>query len=447
MTSRILVLCRALTLTSALLHPHTLRAQSLSAVPRTPAGNELLAWLDAYNDGDSSKVADYIREHQPAQVLRGSFAFRPMSGGFDLLGVERSEERHIEFIVRHRRDSMTAYGVLDVSSGEPPRVTDAVLEPLGPAGSVADLRIDASIRARVVKRTAALMDSFYVDSNVARRMADSLRARLARGGYDSYQNGASLAVRLDRDLAAIARDKHLKLFYSARRVPPDRPTSAGPGVPPAEEIERERRDLEARNCGFRRAEQLDDNVGYLRLDMFAKPEVCEPTAAAAMSFVAGTRALIIDLRENGGGTPGMVALVASYLFDRRTHLNDRWTRQTGRTEEYWTQDSVPGLRFGAAKPVYVLTSTHTFSAAEEFAYDLKVLGRATIVGETSGGGAHPTQMRRIEDHFLIGVPYAKAVNPITHTNWEGTGVEPSVKVPAAMALDTARAIIRQKSAR
>lgn len=205
-----------------------------------------------------------------------------------------------------------------------------------------------------------------------------------------------------------------------------------------------RREMDEINCGFRKAEQLDGNVGYLKFNMFAPPEICGPTASAAMNFLAGTRALILDLRDNGGGSPSMVAFVASYLFDRRTHINDLWTRRTDSTQEFWTQDSVPGRRFGGEKPVYVLTSANTFSGAEEFAYDLKTLKRATIVGETTGGGAHPVRGRRIDDHFMIGVPFARAINPITHTNWEGVGVEPDVKVSASEALATAQKLLRQK---
>jgi hypothetical protein len=417
------------------------------AMPRTPAGDELRAWLDAYNDGDSARVASYIRAHQPAQILRDAFGFRPMTGGFDLLTVERSEPRHIEFTVRNRRDAMVGYGALEVSTGEPPRATDLVLQPLGEGASIATFRIAAPDRARIVERTAALLDSFYVDSSVARRAGDSLRARLKRGAYDGYENGAGLAVRLDRDLSDIVRDRHLKLLYSPRPIPQGQLAGAAPHAPPAAEIEREQRELQERNCGFRRAEQLNGNVGYIKFDMFANAELCRATVAAAMNFVAGTRALILDLRDNGGGRPDMVVLVASHLFERRTHLNDRWTRSTGTTQEFWTLDSVAGHRFDGTKPVYVLTSSHTFSAAEEFAYDLQALGRATVVGETTGGGAHPTQMRRIDDHFLIGVPYAKAINPVTRTNWEGTGVQPNVRVAAAAALDTALALINEKTQR
>ena len=150
------------------------------------------------------------------------------------------------------------------------------------------------------------------------------------------------------------------------------------------------------------------------------------------------------MRENGGGTPQMVAYVISYLVSQRTHLNDAFERRTGETEQFWTRDDVPGPRFGGKKPIYVLTSSRTFSGAEEFAYDLQSLKRATIVGETTGGGAHMTASGRIGDHLLIRVPVRRAINPITHTNWEGVGVQPDVKVPADQALETARRLIRER---
>ena len=161
-----------------------------------------------------------------------------------------------------------------------------------------------------------------------------------------------------------------------------------------------------------------------------------------MNFVAVSRALIVDLRENGGGSPAMVAYISSYLFDSRTHLNNLWTRRTDRIDEFWTRD-VSGRRFGGEKPVYVLTSSRTFSGAEEFSYNLKSLKRATIIGETTGGGAHPVSGHAIGDHFMMGVPFARAINPITKTNWEGTGVAADVKVPAADALTTALNLTRE----
>jgi hypothetical protein len=417
-----------------------------TAIPQTPAGDALREWLGAFNSGDTARLDAYRRRFEPDMTVGDEIGFREQTGGFDLLTIERSEPRHLEFTVRERNSPTTAYGVLDVSSAEPVRVTTRRLHAMGPNVSAATLRIDAVARARAVAGAAALLDTFYVFPDVARRMGDSLRARLARKEYDGYANGVTFAMRLNDDLADIAHDKHLRVNYSARPLPPDepRPVGAPPPAPSPEDQAREREFLDRINCGFVKAEQLPGNVGYLKFNMFADVDLCATTASAAMTFLAGTRALIIDMRENGGGSPGMVAFVSSYLFDRRTHLNDLWTRRTGKTEEFWTRDSVPGRRFGGEKPIYVLTSARTFSGAEEFTYNLKNLKRATIIGETTGGGAHPVAGHRIDEHFIIGVPFARAINPITHTNWEGVGVKPDVIVPANDALATAQKLASEK---
>ncbi len=194
--------------------------------------------------------------------------------------------------------------------------------------------------------------------------------------------------------------------------------------------------MERDNCMFEKVERLPQNIGYLKFNAFLDPEICGPTAVAAMNFLGNVDAIIFDLRANGGGEPKMIALISSYLFDRETHLNDLYNRKEDSTTQYWTLPYVPGKRL-ADKPAFVLTSHRTFSGAEEFSYNLKNLKRATIVGETTGGGAHPVMGHRIDDHFMIGVPFARAINPISKTNWEGTGVEPDVKVPAEQALDVA----------
>jgi hypothetical protein len=416
------------------------------AIPKTPAGEALRAWLEGFNSGDSALVGAYKRRFEPDLTVGDELSFREQTGGFELLSVERSEPRHLEFTVRERNSPMTAFGVLDVSRADPPHVITRRLQAMGPNVSASALLIDAGARARAVAGAAALLDTFYVFPDVARRMGDSLRARLARKEYDNYPNGVTFAMRLDDDLAEVAHDKHLHVNYSARPLPPEpsHPVGAPPSPPSPADQAREREFLDGINCGFMKVEQLPGNVGYIKFNMFADTDMCGATASAAMTFVGSTRALIIDMRDNGGGSPGMVAFVSSYLFDRRTHLNDLWTRRTGETKEFWTTDSVSGRRFGGTKPLYVLTSARTFSGAEEFTYNLKNLKRATIIGETTGGGAHPVSGHRIDEHFMIGVPFARAINPITHTNWEGVGVKPDIPVPANDALETAQRLLREK---
>jgi C-terminal processing protease CtpA/Prc len=193
------------------------------------------------------------------------------------------------------------------------------------------------------------------------------------------------------------------------------------------------------NFGFERVERLPGNVGYLELRSFGfdTSDVAD-VAAAAFDFLANTDALIIDVRRNGGGSPHMVAQVSSYLFGPEpVHLNSLYWRPGNRTDDFYTQRQVKGTRYGPDKLLYVLTSRNTFSGAEEFSYNLQTRKRATIVGDTTGGGAHPGGMQRVTDHFAVWVPTGRAINPITKTNWERVGVRPDVAVASDQALTTA----------
>jgi len=192
------------------------------------------------------------------------------------------------------------------------------------------------------------------------------------------------------------------------------------------------------NFGIRRVERLDGNVGYLDVRRVAVPANAGPAIAAAMELVMGTYALILDLRRNGGGAPEGVAFWCSYLFPEEdpAHLNDIFHADTGETRQFWALPYVPGSRY-LDRPVYVLTSSHTFSGGEEFCYNLQALGRAELIGETTGGGAHPTRGFPVGGAVHMGIPFARAVNPVTGTNWEGTGVTPDVAVPEAEAYDVA----------
>jgi C-terminal processing protease CtpA/Prc len=182
---------------------------------------------------------------------------------------------------------------------------------------------------------------------------------------------------------------------------------------------------------------MPGNIGYVDLRGFSDPKGGAETVQAAMTFLANTDALIFDLRQNGGGDPEMVALISSYLFgDKPVHLNSLYWRKGDRTEDFYTKPNLANKKF-ADKDIYVLTSSRTFSGAEEFSYNLKNLKRATIVGETTGGGANPGGMFRLNEHFGVFIPTGRAVSPITKTNWEGTGVEPDIKAPKEQALKIA----------
>ena len=304
-----------------------------------------------------------------------------------------------------------------------------------------DLTIDAATRTQVVDAILKRLNDSYVFPEVAKKMEQSIRERVEKKEYDQITSAKEFSKKLTDDLQAVSKDKHLRVRYSHQVIPERGPRRE----PTAEEQEQRKRDLTWMNHGFGKVERLRGNIGYLEFFNFADEELGADTVAAAMNFVNGTDALIIDMRNNGGGNPAMVALVCSYLFGPEpVHLNDLYWREGNRTDEFWTRKEVSGKRY-VNKDVYVLTSKRTFSGAEEFTYNLKNLKRATIIGETTGGGAHPGGGFRISEHFGMFVPTGRAISPITKTNWEGTGVTPDVAVPADQALLVARLMAMKKS--
>ncbi len=292
--------------------------------------------------------------------------------------------------------------------------------------------IDAALRRQVVESLAVNLERKYVFPDVGNRMAADLRTRLGRGEYDTMTDGSAFADRLTASMREIGHDKHLHVnFFEESRglILDERPGKA----------EQARRDAFMRysNYGFDRAERMRGNVGYLDLSGFVDLAHGRATALAALRFLAGSDALIIDLRKNGGGEPEMVALISSILFPKgeKVHLNDLVWRKGNKVEQFWTEANLDLPRITGE--VYVLTSQYTFSAAEEFTYNLKQLKRATQVGETTGGGANPGEGVILAPHFGVFMPTGHARNPITHDNWEGKGVVPEIAVPADQALKTA----------
>lgn len=288
----------------------------------------------------------------------------------------------------------------------------------------------------IVETALVLLRASYVFPDLAERAAVAIEAKLAAGEYDGLDEEA-LAERLTSDLDEACDDKHLRVqTMPPRPARPQRGEPSGPG--PARHLPGgPGPGVRPRNYGIYRAERLEGNVGYLDVRGVPGPEEAGPVIAAAMELIAGTYALIIDLRRNGGGSPHAVVLWCSYFFpDGGTHLNDIFHADTGETRQFWSVAFVPGSRY-LDRPVYVLTSPETFSGGEDFAYTLQAQGRVEVIGERTGGGAHPTRMIPISATMAIGVPFARSINPVTGTNWQGTGVIPDTAVPAADAYDVA----------
>lgn len=275
----------------------------------------------------------------------------------------------------------------------------------------------------------------YVFPKVALVMSEKLKENEKKGTYKSITDPIEFANVLTKDLQAVSKDLHLRVTFNPEAIA-ERDRNVSP-ADSARYMDNYIRRLQRDNFGFKQVEILDGNIGYLDLRSFSDTQFASETATAAMNFLSNTDAIIIDLRANGGGSPQMIQLISSYLFEGRVHLNNFYMRPTDETLQTWTLPYVPGKRNTTAD-VYVLTSGSTFSAAEEFSYNLKNLERATLIGETTGGGAHPGGNQPVNDRFMIWLPTGRAISPITKTNWEGTGVVPHINVPAAEALDTAK---------
>lgn len=301
------------------------------------------------------------------------------------------------------------------------------------AQKIDDAAIDAKTRLEVVEKAIKLLNENYVFPKAAKEIDLSLQNKLKQGEYDNLSNPREFSQKLTEDLRIISNDKHLRISYSVRPIP----ESKDQNQPTAEQLESQRRFSKRVNHGFERVERLQGNIGYIDLRGFYSPETGAETVAAAMDFVADTDALIIDLRSNGGGRSGMVALLASYFFGNQpVHLYDIYDRLENLNQKQTTIPAVSGKRY-QGKDVFILTSKQTFSAAEAFAYSLQTLKRATIVGEITEGGANPGGDFRINEHFRIFIPQGHVVNPITKTNWEGVGVKPDVVVSSDLAQRTA----------
>jgi hypothetical protein len=318
------------------------------------------------------------------------------------------------------------------SQTSPPKPHDAAGSMLPAVDK--DAKLDAAERQRVIDAAIANIKKYYVYPDVAQKMAGALLAHQKTGDDDAVTDGAAFANLLTRQMRDVSPDRHLVLVYSQDPLPQN------PSRPTAEDLARYRKAMEQQNCTFEKVEILPRNIGYLKLNSFPDPSVCRPTATAAMASLNDADAIIFDLRDNRGGEPAMVALIAAYLFDRPEYW---YNPRENTTEQSWTLSPVPGNRL-ADKPVYVLTSARTLSGAEQFCYDLKMLKRGTLIGETTGGAAHSGVFHRIDDHFGMGIPETKPINPFSKSDWAETGVEPDVSVKTADALDTALKLARDR---
>ena len=297
-----------------------------------------------------------------------------------------------------------------------------------------DAPLTPDTKLKVINGLAAALKKNYVFADTAAKMGDYIKNKLKKGDYNSIDKSVDFAVTLNTDLHVVYNDLHLSVFYN----PPFEMNLLDTSKADAAKMEQQ--DFNAakqENFAFSKLEVLSNNIGYICFNRFySVADESKATVNSAFSFLRNTNALIIDLRNNGGGDPEMVKYICSYLFKGKTHINDLYERRLNKTTAYWTEPLSYSNTFSAV-PVYILVSKGTFSGAEEFAYDLQNQHRATIIGETTGGGAHPVEPEPLGNGFVGNIPFARAINPVSKKNWEAVGVTPDIQVKADRALDYA----------
>ncbi|WP_312900464.1 S41 family peptidase [Chryseobacterium taichungense] len=286
----------------------------------------------------------------------------------------------------------------------------------------AKIMISEQAKNEVLDSLLQKLNDYYVFPEVAVKVENTIRQYKKQGYYLKITDAKTFAETLTDQLLTITHDKHLRVYYNKEEA--NQPTSWEAEKEKAKNIQRFK---VQKNFGFTKIDILEGNIGYMKIDSFFPVNDAAQTATAVINYLANTDALIIDLRANHGGEPEMVQFLASHFFDSDpVHLNDLYWREGSRTVQYWTLPYVPAKRY-LNKPVYIIIDDKTFSAGEEFTYDLQALKRATVIGKTSAGGANPGDEVKIKGQFVAFIPNGKAINPLTKTNWEGTGVKPDIE--------------------
>jgi len=310
---------------------------------------------------------------------------------------------------------------LSTAFGQQPSIRDSIM-------------MDSTARRRVLTEADVALKHHYVNRAMAAKIANVLAAHEKAGDDERAVKASEFAALVTRQMHDASDDHGLELVYSDRTLPMVIPPQSSASLPPGY-----REEMQRINCTFSKIEVLPHNVGYLKFDAFPPLSVCEQAIRAAMKRVNGVDALIIDLRDNRGGFGEAGSLIASYLFDhpvywfnpRENISRNSWLRSPVIDSKLWN------------KAIFVLTSGVTISAAEQFTYNLKMLKRATLVGETTAGEAHAAVFYRLEDHFGIAITEVNAINPYSKYDWNGTGIEPDVRVKADTALAKALNLLNE----
>jgi len=308
----------------------------------------------------------------------------------------------------------------------------ASLSAQGPGERRRDIPVTPAGRDSIITQVISLVRQNYADSNAAALLSNAIQKTWRDGGYSRFDSAAGLVATLTDDLRRAHRDEHLRLDYFVVA----RPMRGQAGASRPEDLAARHRIAARRGYGIDRVERLPGNVALLSLRSFEPVSIGGPALQSAMRLMAGADAVILDLRQNGGGYGDMDGELTSYFVEGGTIMSESYDRASGTTERGVVPMRQGGPPFRGT-PLYVLTCRRTFSAAEGFTHTMRARGLATVVGDTTRGGANPVQVFQLSPHFALFLPTGRVTDLVTRSNWEGTGIAPDVPAPAASAFEVA----------
>lgn len=289
----------------------------------------------------------------------------------------------------------------------------------------------------VIEKLSILINDFYIYPDVAKKTSKHINTQFEAGYFNQYEDNQTFAKALTEEVQSVNKDKHMRIMANKPYKAPENSLERK-----AEKRMDQINNYRSYNHGFQELRLLEGNVAYLDIRGFAEMDRAKEIADAYMKLMSQVDAVIIDLSKNGGGSPHMVQYLCSYFFDQKLHLNSLYYREGDRTEEYWTLEEV-GSRKMADVPLFIVIGEETFSGAEEFSYNMQTQKRAILIGQTSGGAANPGGTRGINENLAVFIPTGRAINPITNTNWENTGVIPDIKTTKGKTFEQVHALAKK----
>ncbi|MBA3958130.1 MAG: S41 family peptidase [Parachlamydiaceae bacterium] len=300
------------------------------------------------------------------------------------------------------------------------------------------------------------VSAHYFNDATVKQIVEYLLGKFKEGKYDKIWDVVEFAKIVTKDLQEISGDGHFELLVKDKTVQKKEST---PKEEASEIAAKRLKELQAENFGFGKLENLGEGVYLLQINSMSNPKEAFEGRFPALEKAKGIMealkkaqpaTVIFDLRENYGGSNYMTELLCSYFnkpditlsgFSYKTPPTDQ-EKNVFPTEpcKTWGEDVLPQEERMLDTPLYLLTSNRTFSAAEDLIFHLKGLERATVVGETTGGGSNITKLFDVGEDFHIGIPIGSLVLPYGE-NWDGSGVEPHVHVQAEKAQEKAVSLI------